>query len=219
MNKIAVVFVLTLAGAFAQVSETQKPVPASQEDVQGLQRELTRMRREAKVAEKNATTRSLEERRKMLQENKVAIDATEKKLADKLESIERQARKTSDDQLRTQRIAWSVTGVVGLIGTLLLTLMIRKNQKSGGGLVVPSEPSQKREILIDPDIPALKEFSARNNGISKVPFILSLQDGQQFNCMAKLQKDGLAPLVYIQGSSVPVAWDKRRQAAAKISAT
>lgn len=214
--KIATLMLMfALTSAYAQVGETDKPaVPASQEDVQGLQKELQRMRREAQTAERNAATRSNEERRKALEaqeESKAAIAATEKKLAEKLESIAREAQKASDDQLRTQRIVWSVIGVAGFIGILSIILVIRKDQS---GLLVPSEPSKGQEILVDPDIPALKEFSVRNNGISKVPFVLTLKEGHRFNCVAEL-KSGLPPVVYFEGDRIPVAWDKRRLAASK----
>lgn len=208
------VFIFVLASAYAQVSAIEKTVvPASKADVQELQKELKYIRQDALVAEKNYANRSAMERQKMLQENKVAIEAAERNLKNKLESIEREARKASDDQRRTQRIEWSITGVV-VLGLLVTFLMIRKNHKKIATTFSSEEP--KLEILKDPDIPGLKAYSARNNGIQKIPFVLTLQDGEQFNCVAEL-KQGLAPLVYIENDPIPVAWDKRRKMAVRLA--
>jgi hypothetical protein len=222
MKKIAVLaFICTLTLAYAQVSETEKPaVPASQEDVREvqkeLQKEIQRLRAEGFKARKAAADiadREAEERKKMVKENALALERAEAKL----ESISREARKASDDQLRRQRIVWYFTGAVVFIGVIFLAWFLKKNRAEKIQQAIPGGLQKKQEILIDPDIPALKEFSARNNDTEKVPFILSLRDGQQFNCVAEL-KDGLTPLVYIEKETIPVAWDKRRQRAAKLAA-
>lgn len=223
MKSVVVLFVFacTFVCSFAQVVGTaEKPTePASREDVQELQQELKRMRREAQLAEKNSVSRNAQERQRLLQENKEAISVTEKKLADKLEAIEREARKANEDRLRTQRVVWPIILIVLILGSLLLGLFFLRKSRTEERVVYTIDVGQKREvpgILKNPDIPALKEFSAQNDGIEKVPFVLTLQDGRCFHCMAKL-RDGLDPLVYIENESTPVAWDKRRQSAAKIT--
>jgi hypothetical protein len=191
---------------------------ASQEDVLLLQKEIERLRHNVDAAEKRSMYQNAEDQ-KRFEASQAALKMAEQNLAKRLEAIEREARNASDNQLRTRRIVWFVTWGAVLFGIFLVSVLLHAARKitTNRRTAIPFVVKENEgPLLADPDIPTLKQFSVGNNGIRKIPFVLTLQNGTKVNCIAEL-RDGLSPLVYIEKEKTPVAWDKRRQFAAKVA--
>ena len=217
-------FAFVLALALTVCAQEEKSVPASQQDVKNLQIEIGRLRQEAKAVESDSMARSKEERlerKRMLDANTAAISALEKKLDDAQKANEEQARKASEEEALRQRRVWYIAGGgVGIVVILvLLSSYFRKKKKVIDSVVLSTsvvvEVENRQEVLTDPEIMDLKDFSVRNNGIQEIPFILTTHDGNKHNCLGVLRGSEI-PLVYIGNNQTPVAWNKRRQWASKV---
>lgn len=218
MKKVVLALVFVFTYAYAQVDTPEKTaIPASQEDVRKLQNELKLMRKRSLESEKAFANLSTAERLKMLQENKAAISATEKKLADKMESNGREARNRSENQIRTQRTFWSITlGAVLLSGVVLGWLLIHKNRALPKVVIVSTKDKNDEisDILIDPNKPTIRETLSKKQ---QQRFVFSIKDGTQIDCVAEL-KDGEPFVTKMNGQKVFIAWDKRRTSAEKLIA-
>lgn len=214
--------VFTLVSAFGQANDPKPAAPASQEDVRGLQREIQRLQREGREARKaalNAAAKDAVAHQKMVEENAAAQQRAEAKL----ESIAREARQANDNQLRTQRIVWSVIGGAVLFGIFLAWLLIRKSRVSKV-VIIPSSMKEGEPIpekIFDPGLHEIKR------ALEKKPeqlFTLILPGGSDRpsqvvdECVARLI-DGEVRITHMEGKPIsPVAWDKRRVSAAKFIA-
>lgn len=190
--------------------------PASRQDVWKLEKELRQMRRQASEAERKSVARSARERNRIIEENRAAVFAAEKKIAEKLESVAREARKRSDDQLRTQRTVWLVVSGAVLIGMLVAALLMKKIRRPKMAVFSLTETGREGipETLVDPDIFAIREALFKKG---KQKLVLYLQDGRQVDCVAEL-KSGEPFITEMEGKTVLVGWDKRRKSASKIVA-
>jgi predicted nucleic acid-binding Zn ribbon protein len=217
MRNIAVLaFVfIPLVGLTAQTtSERATQTPASREDIQNATKEMKKTIRDT---ERKAAERIAAEREKTTRETKAAVENSEKRL--KAELAEKAAQEELDRKRQRNEMMLTVYGFIALVVIIIIfgvMLAIRKNRHETQTLTT-SLNNVRPEVLFNPNLLTLRDFSERNNGITKVPFVLPLREGVQFNCIAEL-RTGLAPLVYFDKEEFPVAWDKRRQKASDLMA-
>jgi hypothetical protein len=205
---------IPLVGLLAQTtSERAIQTPASREDVQNATKEMKKTIRDA---ERKSAERIAVEREKTARETKAAVENSEKKL--KAELAEKAAQEELDRKKQRSEMMLTVYGSITLIVIIIIfgvMIAIRKNRREAEQTPTNALNESRLEVLVNPDILALRAFSERNNGITKVPFVLPLREGVQFNCIAKL-RTGLPPWVYFDNEEFPVAWDKRRQKASDL---
>lgn len=219
MTRVVIFFVLATVGLLAQTSDPAIQTPASREDVQKATNAVTtKLMRALRDAEKKALERSKQEQEKREMEKAAEAERIEKKLA-----AEAAAKKESE-KAQTTALSLGLTTLLFLLIGIVYIWRKKPEAKhhSAFEAVVPVETKpnlvlvnpQQSEVLRDPDIAALRAFSLRNNGITTIPFTLPLNEGV-LNCTAYLEGKN----VFVGfGDNTRSAWDKRRQAGAKVLA-
>ncbi len=224
MARVVIFLVLAGFGLLAQnpSDPTETKTPASREDVEKATNEATKKVMKALgEVEKKALQRSKQEQEK--REKESAAEAL--KIQSEIMAHTAAAKKESE-KTRTEALSVILASFLFLSVAILLIWLKKPQMKHV--FTETSVPVENRtrialvanephtEVLVDPDILALTTFSARNNGIRQVPFLLVLKEGK-LNCTAHL-RPGMAPLVHFEGNdpSVKSAWDKRRQSGATL---
>jgi len=211
---------LPSAGLYAQTTSD----PASREDLQKATAEMKRAVRDAEKKSATQAAKARTEAEKQHQESLQQSVEVEKKLRDEIITTAAKQQKVAEEtEAKTRKMMfWGVGGVVAVLALIALGVVFARSRTKAPEVRVVQNHGKKTDILTDPDIPALKEFAARNGNISRVMFCLTLSqkgtlwDGEQIICTAEL-RENLPPLVYFDGDASPVAWDKRKRRAVLIA--
>lgn len=232
MKSLIVALMLTLAYnvmGFAQTDETvtiqnQVPDPASRED---LEKATLEMREATLGAIRAADERAQEAINVANKQHQEMLDSAEKKQ----EEILNQSKADTDAKVeavlsaaemdRLERAEWwrgariyGGAGVLIVIITISLVAFKRPN-KTVEVRVVQTTEKNSDGIRVDPDIPSLREYSARNGNINPVPFILTLHDGTKVVCEAQLNEESSPLIVSISGKKCFIRWKNRVKAVIK----
>lgn len=200
---------------YAQEAQDREMVaqPASQQDVRAVQEELQQLREEYKKAQEDFVIQSEKnelEAQLEFQKARKSYEAASVKAESKLaklqatiekqnkEAIERETKRAQEDWVM-KRNAFLFFGIVVLVCGAVFSFKFLKF---------------KKPILIDPDIPQLKEYSVKYK-TKKVPFIIKLKEGNKFKCIADLSKGEIT--AQIGDNMFDVPWKRRMVCAAKIA--
>lgn len=205
-----VVFVLFFAitlilVASAQEAEEQETVvqPASQQDVKSLEEKIQILNRQILAAEKKSATRSQAEKleiQKAQETQKTMLVDLQKQLETaKKEAVAREKEQARQNWVMMRNVFVFFGAVILVIGVVFCFKLLK---------------SKKPPILIDPDIPQLKEYSVKYK-TKKVPFFLLLKEGDKFECVADLRGSEVITQIGQDTSYVP--WKKRMAHAAEIA--
>lgn len=229
------------AGLFAQATSQQVVDPASKGDVQQVQQSIDDLKTDFKKdvedsadAGRRAANAQHEKELRAIEDAKNEIDLKNKD-RDKLRR-EEEAKVRAAEHASIMRTIYIASAIIGMLIILGLVVLVRSKRTA-----LPAEPRvaidatatqlnvipinavreellKKPEVLVNPDIPILKAFSERNNGIKRFPFVWSEEGFYPLNCEVEL-RDGQLPLAYLgEGEEVrPVKWDKRHTRARAIA--
>jgi hypothetical protein len=220
--KMAILLVfLFCGGVYGQgqretLAEAKKEEGASKEDLRKATIEMKKILSEAQKKSDARTAQLLKAAEEEKKQSEKRAEEAAKKLAAEIEK-QKQAALESEKASRSNTVRIYIgIGLVFLVIVLGFVFVLTKKHESKA-ILVASEKPESQKTLTDPDIPAIREF-ARRQGTKKVLFLLKLpRDKREFVCSAEI-REGMSPLVYIEGDKTPVTWEKRKQRAAEIAA-
>lgn len=221
---LAVIFALLPAVGFTQTSDgsansvqSPTPDPASREDLEKATAEM-----------KKVTIAAVREANKRAQ---TAIDVAEKKHQEELAKSRAEAKAQAQATVNTVVSAnettrlesakqWRMVRIYGGGGLLLVAIIslvaFKKRNKPVEIRVIQTHTRNQEGILVDPDIQTLREYSARNENINPVPFILTLpKESVKVQCEAQLTENSEPLIVKVDGKKSFLRWKNRAGAVAK----
>lgn len=204
-----------ISGLSAQEQVEQNPVTKS--DLEGVAAQMRSELRQLNKAAEERDTKAQENAQALAQQQseelRRANAETEAKLKAELALVEANRLKTEAERKRATRQTILGTMIFVLLsGIIYGAIVVRRPAKAPEVRVVRNHQADDKGILVDPDSPALKQYSKDNGDINPVPFFITLpKEGLKLSCMAELV-EGKKPLVVsVEKTTCKIGWDDRHK--------
>ncbi len=172
--------------------------------------ELSREREAATKRQEEIIRRQDEDRRASEERSRAEEEKTRAQIAAAASLRQREEAKTRSVMI------YGAVGVSAFLAVLAVSwfVVVRRRPTPVEVRVVRDHDNNNDGILVDPDIPALREYSLRNEGINPVQFYLTVGFGDNAVkrlCEAQLAV-GMDPvIVNVDGKTCTIGWQNRQK--------